>query len=244
MYTIKQRKDIKQYMLFERHHLWRYWNGEEEKDGLSVMINNGGCAPLSRRRSRFSFFFFRVWFDGQIFGLSSSWPLTCRRTGCGLCFACSSKPQKKTTRELSIQTSPRRKWVKDEKKKTERLPNASNPFVFFCLFSGGHSVDGVLALHYFSLGIRLAGYTYELTRKTKSKSLSTVPFNASALGWVIYLWWNRFLPWRKARNSWVCSYPALHGPASDMIYIGGRLILLRLAEPSRRRRCWNYLNVF
>ena len=57
MYTIKQRKDIKQYMLFERHHLWRYWNGEEEKDGLSVMINNGGCAPLSRRRSRFSFFF-------------------------------------------------------------------------------------------------------------------------------------------------------------------------------------------
>jgi hypothetical protein len=37
------------------------------------------------------------------------------------------------------------------------LPNASDPFVFFSLFGGGHSVNSVLALDHFPLGIRFAG---------------------------------------------------------------------------------------
>ncbi len=136
----------------------------KEEDGLSVMINNGGCAPLSRRRRLLSyifhifflfFFLFRAWFDGQISGLSSSWPLACRRTDCGLCFACSSTAQKNNKWVEHTNSFKRRMWLKG-RRRTWTLPNASYPFVFFCLFSGRHSVDGVFAFHYFPLRVRLA----------------------------------------------------------------------------------------
>lgn len=53
-------------------------------------------------------------------------------------------------------------WVVN--KKTKKLdvvfvvlPNAGDPFVFFSLFGGRHSVNSVLAFDHFPLGIRFAG---------------------------------------------------------------------------------------
>jgi hypothetical protein len=53
----------------------------------------------------------------------------------------------------------------EKKKKTKKLdvvfvvlPNAGDPFVFFSLFGGRHSVNSVLAFDHFPLGIRFAGF--------------------------------------------------------------------------------------
>lgn len=77
-----------------------------------------------------------------------------------------SNKQRNETKNKRNKDNRERMWVVNKKKnKTKKLdvvfvilPNAGDPFVFFSLFGGRHSVNSVFAFDHFPLGIRFAGF--------------------------------------------------------------------------------------